>query len=623
MIKIWIGDELLDMPAKTSIKLERNSNLFENEQIRGDYTYPFTIPLTEHNRKLLGNIQDNTFAQTDITYRIKAQFTGLIRYGLMYVDSVEWNINTQTGYISVTTVLEEGLFYSLIKGKMMKDFTYGGVIPVPAYTNPNPTNPWSNVIAWANDIANGVVTDQPFVFPMVKWENFAPEGKRDKDLLAQKCINHWWPANGGTSPAEYPVWIYSDRNSNSSMTAYYNRMVPMFYLQWVMEQLFTELGYELECELFTDTDFQKLILLSNYSVNLFTDSAVNSDDLCTFIDPRNHMPDMTVVQFLNEIVKPFGAVYYFTADNKVSIKLKKTIAQQQPVHIKHDLNPQITKSYTDIPEIAKGINFSYGVTDKDNAFSTLGNSGLDTYNIKGAVDTYTDLAALTPDENDIQLVTDENKYYQFNGFEWVIVSNNLIDYLSNDNAFAMSCAAVPVPDQETEVYNNWDGSGILFATFWYQLPQMDMAGTYFGDNQAFVGAVSDGNKLRKGDPMGIHLMFYHGLQTKESPNPLYGEITYPYGSSYHYAPDDARTKIGNWHLGWGEAEGLVEVFYALWLSVMANTRKIAIDIYLNEAELDSILLEQPYFIYWQNYFIYKMSYAAPHKTLAQFEIYKT
>lgn len=615
MISIEINGQALDLQQNFNIRWERNSSLFENENTRGEFSYPIQLPLTENNKRILNNIHELSYSGTEVKFSCRIIGTGLTRTGILYIDEVDYNTTTRSGTVSCTVVSEEGIFYSIVKDKLMKDLSYGGAIPVPEYENPAPLLPWSNVICFANDITNGIITDMPFTFPMVRWDNFS-DGKRIEDALAQDCINHWWPANDVITPAEYPRWIYSQKEGG----IFYNRMVPMFKLRWILEQLFSEVGYTVTCDLFGDVDFEKLIVVSNYSVNVWSAPTVGAVDLCTEINPVNHMPDVLITDFLNEIAKVFGWVYQFTS-NTVNIRLKKNICNTAASDFKHAVNPYYKKNFTDIPEIALGINFNYAPSDSDQAFNAKGNGPIERSFITGEVATFSDLAGIAlPNENDTMYVADENKYYQYNGEEWIFITGNYIDYIANDNAHSLTCAAVPVPDALTLVGNNWDGISIIFAYFYYQLPQMDMQGTYFGDNNALaVNTDPMGKRMRSGK-MGIHIMFYHGIQVIADPN-LFA-LPYPFASSYNYGPDPDREQLGYWHLGWDKAEGLVETFYKDWLYQLSNTRKVVMDAYCSESQVEAIKLDEPYNIRNQHYWVYKVTYEHPHKGVVNIEAYK-
>ena len=73
------------------------------------------------------------------------------------------------------------------------------------------------------------------------------------------------------------------------------------WTKYVFIKVFEELGFTVTGDFITSTDFDDLVLFNNYAIeDYFT--ILNYVDVNHTIDPRNHVPDISLVDFLKAIL---------------------------------------------------------------------------------------------------------------------------------------------------------------------------------------------------------------------------------------------------------------------------------------------------------------------------------
>ena len=653
MVKIWVNDELLDMPGDSKITIEWNSSLFENELVRGEYSYPFQIPMTEHNRKIFGNIQELSFAGAEISYAVVFEKLGQQRNGVLYIDKIDFDFTLNTGALQCSLVTDEGSFFSKIKDKKLSEINFDETFDVPEYDE------WewvhSNLCLFASDITMGEITDMPFCFPMMMWEDDDwEENNWTQQYLPHRIINYWVSSVGGSSGGTYPydsdtfaiekdvyafciltiagedidapggwdpddaVWEIKYYTGIHNGWAF-NRLVPMFYSYYILQKIFEEYGVTVEGSLLSDTTFLKEITLNNQVANKWSydsgDTPPKAVDLCTEINPASHMPDVLISDWLNDLSKKFGFIYVFDG-NTVYLKQKNQVAATSGAAIPEEkINPLITKLLSTKSEIQQGINLRYTIDSR--TADLVKNDEPNT--LTGSVEDDSDLPGGAT-EGQIYLIKNEGKFYRRNAIgTWSEVTQNLVDYNGSTGGMEVQLTGQAVPADTFTV----ELQGFISTTSRaLLLPVVNLPIGYVPDPNVGIypwsySTILDSMMFKRRGEMGNYFMLYHGLQTNSA-----GNFEYPFASWYNYGPDSAKTKIADWHYGWWGGEGLVETFYSVWMAAIVNMEKVGCTIYFTQNELVLIAAEKYYPALHQRFVFYKVTSTEMYNGIAKCEVYK-
>lgn len=234
--------ESLDLSEDTEVQVEINNPLFETDELPGTLIYPFTVPNTPKNRRLLA------FAGYLAATRVRNQ-----RFACeLYLLGVLW----RRGQLSVVKRTGEGfeLSFQTDVGDVSTQLTDLQLTDLTLPTVPL-TLPSGSVPSWPARL---------YALPTVANSLFFPE-KDATTLGYQGLVNAYAGGYDTTQP-----------------------LVPMPYLRVVVEQVCVLIGYELAGTFFRDAEVLALVLYSNQAVDVAGATVVLSQ----------HLPDQSVPDFL-------------------------------------------------------------------------------------------------------------------------------------------------------------------------------------------------------------------------------------------------------------------------------------------------------------------------------------
>jgi hypothetical protein len=233
--------ESLDLSPDTEVQLEINSPLFETDTLPGTLAYPFTVPNTPKNRRLLAYP-----GYLAATRPRNQQFACSL-----YLLGVLW----RRGQLSVVKRGADGfeLTFQTDVGDVSTQLTDVQLADVAMPTVP------LVLTAGRPQLARG------YALPTVCNSLFFPEDDA-KTLNYAGLVNAY---KNGVYDTSQPV-------------------VPMPYLRAVVEQVCKLIGYELAGTFFSDAEIQTLVLYSNQAVDVASAQVVLSQ----------HLPDQSVPEFI-------------------------------------------------------------------------------------------------------------------------------------------------------------------------------------------------------------------------------------------------------------------------------------------------------------------------------------
>lgn len=621
-IKIWVNEELIDMEESQSIAYESNSNLFEDEIVRGEYSYPFSFPLTEKNRKIFGNLQEINTQDEFFKFEITWEFLGLRRKALLYIDKLTYDFNIAMGKMQGNIVGQEGLFYSLIKGKLISDIDLGDDFTITDYGGTVNT---SNACLYATDVTNGVITDKPFCFPMVASTAIVEDmqdrekiynGPLDYNFNARPfgCVNFWQVAFTPTYPA---IWSSPDKydytDADDSVDRV-NYIVPMFYNYWILQRIFTACGYTLTGDVIDDADFIKTYLLNNFSINKwrYYGSFATVYDDATTITPKNHVNKILIEDYLNDLCKIFcGSFVFSETERKAVFTKKKTIlADQDYIDISNaEISPVVSKSITE----SKGLSLRYDFPDDDFVTGNLPER-MKPADISGEVDVYADLASVTDSVDAVYYVRNQNSFYKQKTIgAWKFLGFNINEYYEeNSNSVSIGLSPAGNVDFIPVVGGPLYKWSIPVVSFQFSLLGRSFVDSGSGSNFDETAHMDD-----KTYPCAGKIMFYFGLQNDDT-----GTVTYPFSTAGNYSRDNTITKLSDFCLGFHGTEGTVVTFYTEWIAFMRAKVKYTFTMYANEIAISSLTVFKKIRMLQQTFFLKRISIKVPYNGIVEAEGYK-
>lgn len=263
---IKIAGQTVDVSPDTAINLVRKSPVFQRDEIIGDYAEEINLPFTLQNDKILGYFRHPQSA-TAIQRMYCEQYVNTNMLTRGYVLPMEAIDNYRLAY---TSGLADA--FGNIRTKSLRGIDFGSIAL--------PTN-YNNTLT--NTYQNG-----GFVFPCIWSPEFyqnPPEGFNGK-------INEY--NNGYTTGPK----------------------VPMFFVRYILEQIASLTGFVFS---FDTPEINNWIIYNIQSL----------DSLGTIL-PQNHLPDLTVGQFLLEFAKLTNSALFFDVPNRtLQFKTRKSVYQSE------------------------------------------------------------------------------------------------------------------------------------------------------------------------------------------------------------------------------------------------------------------------------------------------------
>lgn len=594
MIGIKKNTEYLDLIPGTQIQRERENPIFltstddGKDGIPGEISFPFSLPLTDKNLRLLNNI-DTLPSNKVLEHDIILEDAGIqISAGKLVIESLDGhlvknNVGRAEGFI-LSNVSE---FWRRVKDKKLSDLSLGGnrVYTWDGYNTSTGTGFWKHVHdTWAYADSD----DGDYVFYPVHCTGWKAEGE-------SHFINGW---------QEYATVIEMARDENLTS------LVPHPYLVYVIKQMFLENGYSIEGDILNDADFKQLTLVS-YKGCHWANEGLDTTSWPTVTKTANPLPTITlklsehvppeisIGEFMVEMQK-FLPITFLINDNQKKCRIIRS-DQVQGAGAKNrntSFNPNYTLSFNKIDQNNQKV---YGLARTyDDEYPTTIN--LDEYNYQGEVDSITDLP--TPNSTNVDqvyYVRFFNKYYQnFRTgtgvgtyvYVWLYIADNLDGYSPEGETEALNVNITPLALNERPIF-----TGATLGEQYGFFPDTTRQGNW---HKPYILAAD----YRVFTPWGLRVMFYRGKrmfkQIQEMPfatNDIYNINSHPTIQTTYPA-------IGAWSLSYEVGNyGMFDTFWKAWLPILETGENLKGTLYLKFHEYiqwqwDDVLLihNTPYLI---------------------------
>lgn len=307
----------LDLSEGTVIPLTGVSPFFDRDLTKGEQSLPFELPWTERNRRILGSPEmiESAVDSGTIYYVVDVLDDGVpqIAEGKLTLLRCKGSFDYKEGKYIGTITGGESLLGAKLASKTLKSLSLGGVVR------------WSSGSSreFAELVMKGSAS-YPFAFAPVRNLQFIDTGRGDytTELMDGDQINRVMYSASYTQQWTFARPHPANTNIATIPTeAGYNdyRTVPFFNFQFVFKKIFEENGYSVEGDWLDDADLAQLYLYNNRAIDY---PSASNTDLNTFIDPVNHVPDLSIAKFLVAVAEAFGFAYFMASGGKVLLRYR-------------------------------------------------------------------------------------------------------------------------------------------------------------------------------------------------------------------------------------------------------------------------------------------------------------
>lgn len=585
-LAIKIEGVAIPLPTDLEMNVDLMNPFFETETNINFFNYPFTVPNSDELAVVLGYPSVVELSRLANTFQ---DFAG----AELYIDNILFRRGTLT--VSEATPDEVTLYFrdrlgelrDAVEDKTLRDLVFDEI---------DLTTYGADLVDAADDLLTQAVDSIKVIFAPAYHALLPGQLDGNGNEIFMLCLNNYDPVAG----------TFLVQHDASVSTQYHNCFVPFPFLRPVLKECFEEHGYTLSSDLFSNTDFNRLIIHNSRSLikaapvdnwpMLYEESIAVPDAVEELeVNIEKHLPGMKILEFLSEIKKLFNTAMVF----------HNVLPQAEMLHWATIVDNNETEDWTDIadpnvliqepeqPDVLRRYEEDSENGILENKVFPIGNSGEAT-----PVDLVADLPSPTP-EGLCCLVRSLNHYYKVVSVDsvltWQFFSYNIQEYKdgSGEEEIVNQSALLP-----TDMYtNDWFP---LYDNFPFKV-------TKLGYNDW-----TDGYKVLCGD-FKLRLMFYRGLQDID--------VTYqaPLATVDNY--NSLGDQVGNWTLHWHGLGGLWDTHWYSFYE-MVKYKPVIFNIRFDMVKLLNLSFKKFQIIRGQKYYIKRIRLHLPRIEESEVEFYK-
>lgn len=575
MTGVQIGNEFLELPQGTIIEIESENPLLQfNQEILGEYSYPFPVKITDNNNRLLGyaGIPQkwvDTAGVDAILYDKSLQVGG----GKVKIERVNSNFNRiHAGTMDCYFLGKASSFYQDAKDISLRAINAGGdrTFDWDGYVTTG-TGFWKHL----NDVFFGNPNDFDYAFFPVRNEN-AITTLVTSDFDYDKIINKVY------------FDVVNDRFINRGM------FCPFPYLHYILKKAVEHVGWRIQGDFFDDETFRKITILNFTAIDwayIVKDGGVINHEPYAEItfNLNNHLPDIKIGEFLIAIRNKLGLHLDFDSLHKIiTVSLLDSIADMEGTDYTNKAGALIPKSITQENTIY-GLKYSDGRGEL-----SLGNTIF-----QGEIATRADLPAAAEALHDQSYyISLENKYLiclqneDNDDWDWQVMGDNNMDYLPEGNNEDITTSAL-IPGME--IYTDFYSRKLM-------VPRVDEMIESIHNSYEPTG-------------YGLYLCHHLGLSNLDNPDPV--DLYYPLGSASVF--DMEMNQLADWGLTFtcfkpdGTDIGIYKTFWERFLAIIGNKEQFEVPLYLPMHEYLQLKFSDRIIISGIEMFIRQIRTAIPYK----------
>lgn len=491
MLELKVNHEALDLGPDPQITIDEESPVFDKDSIPGGFAFPFSLPVTPRNRRILGfpeRIEKSGPMSVEQPFQLF--HSGLLRAaGTILVTDAG---SEYKAHLKVAT----GDLSSKIKDKKLRDLDLGG------------TRTWE----WKTEYKR---PDDDFALAPIFNSKFYTDTPYATDFSG-----NLFRINAYESGAFYHA---SDQ---------FYAICPFPFLSYLVQQIFATYGFQVvENILATDPDFADLIVFTNRDITgiemVYEDTEVSlgidqyGEEIFQTVrtggptravldfDLADSMPDMLIPDFLMSIRNFLNIAYIINGDQGRIVKRQDLIHAGAAIDITNQAigSPELLQISTD------GFKLEWIKDDEDELWGEEYFQRIENFLdfLEAPVPNQAALGALSPRVNEIRYVTSLDTYFRYQWaeyaeglfrYQWVSWSRNFQNWIDGNGKEAFSSDVAPILEV---MYRRSISTGLI------RCPWVDLLGSY-----------SEEIEIPK---FALRILFYRGM-IQDSLGDLYPFATY-------------------------------------------------------------------------------------------------
>jgi hypothetical protein len=589
---IKINGAYLDINPGTVIDMESTTPLFQNIELEGEYSYPFELPVTAHNNKLLG--YGAHFGTLKEKLKIEATIydgNNIVGNGFLFVDGATNHLNRPLqGSYSCYYVTSISYLFSILKDKKLKDI-FSTFIYTKNWTTNNPTDSTNGFWQHIHHTTTNPLS-YPYVFYPIRNDNWRGNQEPGSEDFMNKCN-----ATG-----------YFDYNRNI------RTLCPALRYSWMLQQIVEHIGWTLTGSTVEDSLGSGAILTmpSMQSIDWAAESYVSwsATDPSYYVPIPNstvtwnlgdHVPNWTAAKFLIEWTK------YFNLGMDVNDKTKTISFKRNEANTYDDDNNITSVDLTSItnPNYKFTIDEAKHYSLKRNFDSGDGAVLPPDFGNLTLLPTVNSVANLpTPTVDKVCLVYDQNNYYRTvydsttTQFEWQYYTSNIYDYIHPQETDSFTCDITPINTRPTYFSN--DNTALTAV-----LPIMSQQGNFH----------SQPSKYNEWQPRILMYLGVQGVGPTTAALPVASHTYFTMGSTATLSISFSNKAPGVS----GNDYGIYRVVWSEWLTFLSTSITFSLTQYPNYLQLQAYNYNETYLVRNVPFRILKKRYSVPHSGEVELE----
>lgn len=561
MIELIIKNMRIALSLDAVTTREVETRIFNKEPTAYDFNIPIDLPLTDETRIALEF--PDVIAATTLSREypakliIDAVYSTAVKVILLSVSQVAktCRITIVGSYASLADVFGDAKVCELVMGGFdvltrsevsfeELNFTMPQNIRDGAYEYGEIRIKYrgSDVNAYMTAVAKGIIITD-YLFPKaldIKGDTPSNSGgidiinaydyDRDRYVEADlyNFVNSEWQ------------WIPDTTPMNQYEAEQRHWWVPMYKLTKVLEHCFTEYGISVDNAILGDAKLRDVVLYNTHAINTgfvgewkhtYPDNylQITAGFPNAYLLPRNHLPKMKIIDFLNEIGKRYNWQFqYNVLYKKIEIIADKntTTTIDNIIDLSDNVNPKAIINFEQSDAFLNGYRFKFDSDGADSATSTDVQDDVYKYSSRGSIAALTDIGTiLLPLVEEVVFVRNTNTWHKYDSEEgWILYSHNIGAYNSSgkDNAQEVTTQVVScpmtIPDIQMIPINIYMGGpefGVSYTNSWESVPFSEIGITFDQYNYIDWDALS-GPEYPIGTGVG-HPWISHFNSARKSP----------------------------------------------------------------------------------------------------------
>ncbi len=584
MLQLKHNGQYFDLPANTTVSMELNNPIFDEDLIKGSYSFPFKFPLTPGNRRKLG-------------------FPDEINNILPFQRNLDGVILMADGI----PMFSGQLIMRRIENQMVDAYLLVGNSAVNEYaTNSKLADLVDFKLSFADPAAlkghmaattSGTVDQFPYVFFPVANVYFYRQPEREYDESVPTIQNRFM---GGEFKVEEQLEKTSDLAEKYPLQA----ITPFPYITYLLRAAFHNHKFSLNIfEL--DAELKTLVLYSNTGLARFVKEMVfgieywiNKNDRS--IDLKTHIPDMSVADLIIGLKNIFCLYFYVSlSDGRLEFGSLKDL-MSRPVEI--DWTAKAEPTVDIFNDFLPGLRYIPDY-EEDMAKEELIQS------IKGFPIRPFSQAPILPVLDDPNLYYYEGQGYYKSEKGYLLYkfySREFTDYyLDDDPLFEIKARITPLMMKNIWYYEDFFNPANPGFFLTSKNPYVKLPGKYY-----------DREEKINNSKVSPRVTFYRGIQAD-----IHGH-SYPMGSSDNF--DQAGNVIPgkNYSMAWDGQYGLYSTWWKQYVNMRHFGRKVVRQVRLTHTDLASLDFTRKIRVENANYIIKKINLDLPLRRPVKVEFWK-